>query len=413
MVSDHGYTFVRMFEQNLYRQTEVILPSTGAPVVSIVAPNGQLHKESNQWIDWMGTAGHRGSGMSPNTIKFYAQRMAWFMSWITLTKDWRDVTVNDLRLFMNTLTSTPTVKTNGQSARRSASTVNLYMVAVRSFLTWAKSNELLHTDVVRDMTELKYYPAGSPGGGEHGRERLILIQELKAKAPESNEPPKWIEEAQVRQQLLLLPLNPRDRFLIDLIYCTGIRIGEALSLFDEDLHFGGGSPELSCRFVDPHFHVKLGNPTENRARAKGGPRTLFVSQDIVSSYLEYHHFLHERLTDQELARSRHVFVNFGEPKGKAMTYSNADTLMERLSRKLNYYLTGQHILRHTYATIQINGLDGYEKASVSTVARQLGHAGLASTEVYSHADWNAQKEAAQAMTLPRFSTTDSTNGADQ
>ena len=382
-------------------------------MVSIVGPDGQLHKESNQWIDWMGTAGRRSGGMSRNTVEGYAARTAWFLSWVTQTKDWRDVTVQDLRMFLNTVASTPTVKTNGQSAQRSPRTVNLYMVAVRSFLTWAAANDLLLTDVVERMTESRYYPAGSPGGGEYGRERRVLINELKAGTADTNEPPKWIENAEVRQQLLLLPLNPRDRFLIDLIYCTGIRIGESLSLFDEDLHFGGGSPELGCHFVDPHFHVKLDNTTENKAQAKGGPRTLMVSKDVVSSYLEYHHFLHERLTVQELSRSRHVFVNFNDPRGHAMTYSNANKLMQRISKKLNYDITGQHTLRHTYATIQINGLDGYEKASVATVARQLGHASITSTEVYSHADWQAQKEAAQAMSLPRFSITNPTEGTDQ
>lgn len=402
-----------MFEGNLYRQTEVTLPSTGASVVSIVGPDGRLHKESNQWIDWMGTTGRRGGGMSRNTIKSYAARTAWFLSWIALTKDWRDVTVQDLRMFLNTVASTPTVKTNGQSAQRSPKTVNLYMTAVRSFFTWAAGNDLLNTDVVHKMTKDRWYPAGTPGGGEYGRQRQVLIDELRGVTPETNEPPKWIEDAAVRQRLLTLELNPRDRFLIDLIYCTGIRIGEALSLFDEDLHLGGGSPELGCEHVDPHFHVKLDNPTENKARAKGGPRTLPVSHDVVSSYLEYHYFLHERLTEQELSRSRHVFVNFNEPRGKAITYSNANKLMERISKKLNYDISGQHALRHTYATIQVNGLDGHEKQSVRTVAQQLGHASIASTEVYSHADWQAQKEAAQAMTLPRFSITDPADGTDQ
>jgi hypothetical protein len=41
--------------------------------------------------------------------------------------------------------------------------------------------------------------------------------------------------------------------LVDLLSTTGIRVGEALSLFTADLHFGGGSRQLGVGFVTCTF----------------------------------------------------------------------------------------------------------------------------------------------------------------
>ena len=41
-------------------------------------------------------------------------------------------------------------------------------------------------------------------------------------------------------------------------------VGEALSLFIDDLHFGGGAA-VGCQTVDAHFDVRMGNPLENGA----------------------------------------------------------------------------------------------------------------------------------------------------
>ena len=100
-------------------------------------------------------------------------------------------------------------------------------------------------------------------------------------------PPRWIADDAARARLAALALPLRDRFLVDLLCTTGIRVGEALSLFIADLHFGGGSRQLGCGLRDPHFHVRVDNPVENQARAKGGPRTLFVHRDLVESYVDY------------------------------------------------------------------------------------------------------------------------------
>jgi integrase/recombinase XerD len=114
----------------------------------------------------------------------------------------------------------------------------------------------------------------------------VLVEELRSQRVESP-PPRWISDPGARNRLGELMLPARDRFLIDLLTTSGIRVGEALSLFVADVHLGGGSQQLGCRHADPHFHVRVDNPVENSVRAKGGPRTLFVHRDVVESYIDY------------------------------------------------------------------------------------------------------------------------------
>ncbi len=60
----------------------------------------------------------------------------------------------------------------------------------------------------------------------------------------------------------------RDRFLIALLAGTGLRIGEALGLRQEDLHFLASSRSLGCPVQGPHLHVRRRTDNPNRAPAK-------------------------------------------------------------------------------------------------------------------------------------------------
>jgi hypothetical protein len=195
-------------------------------------------------------------------------------------------------------------------------------------------------------------------------------------------------------------LSARDRFLIDLLTTSGIRVGEALSLFVADLHFGGGSQQLGCPHADPHFHVRVDNPVENSAGAKGGPRTLFVHRDIVESYIDYALERRKILEARGVCdASPHVFVNlYSEDRwlGRSMTYSSVKRLLNRCSNRIGFALSGPHILRHTFATRLIRGID-CDPIPLDVVQALLGHAALSSTRVYTHDTEAAMKAATIAI----------------
>jgi site-specific recombinase XerD len=313
--------------------------------------------------------------------------------------DWRKATLSHLLLWRRTVAASPVSKTNGSSGFRSESTVGLWMVAVRSFYEWADAHSLLATDVVSRMTELKYFAPGTAGGGEYGAMRRVLVKDLRGKRLGSP-PPRWISDPGARNRLGELLLPARDRFLIDLLTTSGIRVGEALSLFVADLHFGGGSQQLGCPHADPHFHVRVDNPVENSARAKGGPRTLFVHRDVVESYIDFALERRKILGARGVCdASPHVFINlYSEDRwlGRSMTYSSVKRLLNRCSSRIGYDLSGPHMLRHTFATRLIRGVD-CDPVPLDVVQALLGHAALSSTRVYTHDTEAAMKAATIAM----------------
>ncbi len=67
----------------------------------------------------------------------------------------------------------------------------------------------------------------------------------------------------------------------------------------------------------------------------------------------------------------------------AMTYSSVKRLLSRCSKRINYDLSGPHMLRHTFATRLIRGID-CDPVPVDVVQALLGHAALSSMQVYTH-----------------------------
>jgi site-specific recombinase XerD len=375
-----------MTDRLQYSVESAIDPATAEYRFVVVGSDEVLHREASQWLDFL-----LALGRSPNTVREYGRRVAWLLSWCSGVVDWRAITLSHLVMWRRALA--------GPEGKGAAS-VTICTAAVRSFYEWCDGHGLLTTDVVSKMTQIKYFAPGTRGGGERGTRRRVLADELRA-GPVELAPPRWIDDENARDRLASLELPLRDRFLVDLLSTTGIRVGEALSLFIADLHFGGGNRQLGCSLRDPHFHVRIDNPVENEARAKGGPRTLFVHRDLVESYVDYALERRKILSQRKIAdRCPHVFVNlYSEDRwlGRAASYSTVKRLMDRCSKRIGYDINGPHVLRHTFATRLVRGL-GCDPVPLDVVQALLGHAVLTSTQVYTHDTEAAMKKATLAMT---------------
>jgi integrase/recombinase XerD len=155
----------------------------------------------------------------------------------------------------------------------------------------------------------------------------------------------------------------RDRFLLALLYDSGVRAGEALGLRHEDI--AAAEREVTVR---PRTN-------DNGARVKSrASRTIPVSAGLVRLYADY---LHGEYGDLD---SDYVFVNlWGRPRGHPLTYTAVYDLVRRLRRRtgIDFDL---HWYRHTAATRLLR--DG---VPIEVVSRILGHAGLSTTlDVYGH-----------------------------
>jgi site-specific recombinase XerD len=79
----------------------------------------------------------------------------------------------------------------------------------------------------------------------------------------------------------------RDRFLLVLLWSTGLRIGEALGLRRSDLHLSDGSSDLGCLVVGPHVHV-VHRDNVNRGAAKSrNDRHVAANRWVLGYYGRY------------------------------------------------------------------------------------------------------------------------------
>ncbi|WP_211881689.1 site-specific integrase [Pseudarthrobacter albicanus] len=162
----------------------------GTRQLVIVDGEDRLHVASS-WLQFL-----TDTGRSPNTIKAYGSRVAAYLSWTALTADWRAVTLSHLGLWRRLVETSPFQKTNGVTATRSQKTVSLWMTPLRSYYEWADAEGLLTGDIASRMTQIKYFAPGTGGGGEHGKMRRVLTEELRsARHSAEGVPPEWIDDA--------------------------------------------------------------------------------------------------------------------------------------------------------------------------------------------------------------------------
>lgn len=318
---------------------------------------------------------------SPNTVRTYAPKVASFLTWCSSNAiRWERVTFIQLGRYVRSVQDTP--KGNGKP--RSAVTVNLYVVAVTEFLRWAYLQGLVSPKLIQQLARpkhLRYTPKGFDAG-EQGQFRFISKSNLKIPADE--ETLAFLEPDQA-ERVMEACLNPRDAFLIRVMHDGGLRIGEALGLHREDLHFLPNSAVLGCYVPGAHLHVKR-RVNSNGSYAKSPrPRIVPVTMLTTHAYREYLFLKDELVPD---SRSDFVFLNlFGEFPDTPMKYRNAKRCTDRIAKAAVTLFT-PHVLRHTAATSWFrNG------ATRDTVQNLLGHASAASTQIYIHVS-EAEKRAA-------------------
>ncbi len=313
------------------------------------------------------------TGKSPNTQKTYCYSLKHFFTYLEETnKDFKNIRLEDIVEFVGWLRSpyqsSKVTPLHHVKAKRTEKTINLTITVIANLYDYLFRNE----EVKNDMME-KFMKQVFTGG--HSPYKSFLHHVYKGQPSIRNilklkEPRKKVEtltKEQV-QQVLNSTINIRDKFLIQLLFETGLRIGEALTLFMEDFVFDHAKGH-QIRLVDR-------GELENSARLKTGERTIYVSQSLMDLYDDY---LYEVIDELDLD-SNFVFVKLrGKNIGKPMEYWNVESLFKRLKKKTGISLY-PHLFRHTHATIY------YQKTKdIKQVQERLGHSQIQTTmNLYLH-----------------------------
>jgi site-specific recombinase XerD len=183
--------------------------------------------------------------------------------------------------------------------------------------------------------------------------------------------------------------NMRDRFVVEALYATGLRVAELCGLHLSDLHFVPSAVHLGCKVSGPHLHVVRREDNENGALAKSiWPRAIPVTKALVMCHDAYRF---ERDAVPLAAESDYLLVNLWRaPLGHALSSDSIEQLFVRLSARVGFRAR-PHMLRHSFAS---------EVALITkdpaVVKELLGHASVTSSDPYIHARWGDMRAAVDA-----------------
>lgn len=354
----------------------------------MVDSTGGLQEEATDWLAAL-------SGGPANTTKSYGQKVAAYLSWLAgLGLSWREPDLTVLTQWLQTVRRLKHKTGPRKGETYSDATVGAYKAATLNFYRWAVSAGHVSGEAVSLFFEWQRVPAHM--AGELPTQRLVSARSLRVKV--KDKAPQWIQSEEDLQKVLDVPMNLRDLTLVMLMFLTGMRIGECLSLFRADMHVTASSVALGCGRPGPHVHVRPDNEVINGMSVKDKHgRELSVPAWWVQMYADYQR---ERLSIVGADENPHVFVNlYGRNRGDAMKYDNAKDLFERLARVSGVHVD-PHTLRHTRASWWLLGIDGV-KVDARTVQELLGHRSLTSTNVYLHTR-DEEKRAAVEAVAPRL-----------
>ncbi|MEW6523164.1 MAG: site-specific tyrosine recombinase XerD [Bacillota bacterium] len=170
-------------------------------------------------------------------------------------------------------------------------------------------------------------------------------------------------EQLLRQPDTVTPPGLRDRAMLELLYATGIRVSELISL-------NLGDVNLDLGYI--------------RCAGKGAKeRVVPVGSIAVKSLRDYLGHARGRLVTT--ADERALFVNH---HGRRLTRQGFWKIVKKYARdaKINKEIT-PHTLRHSFATHLLeNGAD------LRSVQEMLGHADISTTQIYTHVTKGRLKE---------------------
>jgi integrase/recombinase XerD len=298
---------------------------------------------------------------SPNTIESYARNLKMYWEFLTDNSfDWRSITLEKLSEFIHWLRNPQpnVIRLSLQKAKRSEKTINHALTTVTSFYEFHERIEKIKEIEIyswQRLTKTKYKPfLHHLSKNNLTKTRLLKVREIKTF-------PGCLTDDEIKT--LINGCNRiRDKFLICLLYETGMRIGEALGLRHEDLVTGEQNK----------IHIVPRRDNFNNARAKCTvERAIYIDKDLMRLYSDY---LIEEYP--EGVDSDYVFVNIWSPRivpGTPMLYSAVDDLFRRLHKKTGIKAT-PHLFRHTHATELIRA--GW---NIAYVQKRLGHSDIQTT----------------------------------
>lgn len=270
----------------------------------------------------------------------------------------------------------------------SAHTVAAYGRDLAGYIDWLREQGIRSTDAVDPRTVTAFIAARSAAQPPPAATSLARLQSavrgwhrfLVREGIETDDPtgrlrppktpqrlPKALTIEQVERLLAAPspdePIGLRDRALLELLYATGARVSEAVSLDVDDLAYGD---VLRLRGKGDKERIV---PVGSYARA------------AVDAYLT-------RVRPELAAKGRATARLFLGARGAPLSRQSAWLVIRAAAERAQITAeVSPHTLRHSFATHLLQG-----GADVRVVQELLGHASVATTQIYTHVSVDALRD---------------------
>jgi len=218
-----------------------------------------------------------------------------------------------------------------QTNNRSPTTISRHLAAIKAYYRFAFNEGVITKDPVQDLESPK--PA-------QRLPRILNVEEV---------------ELLLSQPRINQPTGLRDKAMLELLYATGLRVSELVSLDLNNLN-------LENSFV--------------RCYGKGSKERIVPIGDIAVHFIK-EYLRHGRDKLEKSGTNPALFLN---QRGQRMTRQGFWKIIKKYAAQagIDTVIT-PHTLRHSFATHLLeNGAD------IRSVQEMLGHADISTTQIYTH-----------------------------
>ena len=189
---------------------------------------------------------------------------------------------------------------------------------------------------------------------------------LKITGPKNKKPlPVFLKESEMDKLLDETDFGEgfkgcRDRLIIEMFYATGMRLSELIGLDNKDVDFSASLLKVTGK--------------------RNKQRLIPFGDELKETMQEYINIRNKMIPE----RSDAFFIR---ESGERLYQNLVYNLVKRnLSKVVTLKKRSPHVLRHTFATTMLNN-----DAELGAVKELLGHASLSTTEIYTHATFEADR----------------------
>lgn len=281
-------------------------------------------------------------GQSDNTARTYAALLGKFVAWAqkqNLT-DWKQVELRHLMSFLQHERERKLETEPKDSPRKlSGESVYLEIAALRAFYKFAENEKLLPLNVAENLSLPRRWKR-LPKALTDEEIKRVFVQET----PET-------------------PETLRDSAILELAYASGLRLSELKNLRLEQLHLEAG------------FINVIGKGNKERVVPVGKKAITALNRYIESARPKF-------ITPESPAN---VFLTRrGTPFASVTLWLRIKNYIRRAGIERNIT---PHMLRHSFATHLLE-----HGADLRVIQELLGHANIATTEIYTHVAGNRLRE---------------------